>query len=183
MNKFPILSTTRLILSQPTVADTEDVILQMNSTSEISENTLTLPFPYHKQHADYWFQMAEFSFKKKEAFIFGIREKENLKLIGAVGLHLDVTNNKAEVGYWLGKSFWNKGYVSEALQKIVEFGFEELHLNKIYASHFPHNPASGKVLQKNGFEFEGILKQEVLKNGQFLDLHRYAIFQEKYLSS
>ena len=179
MQTFPILSTTRLILSQPTVADTEDVILQMNSTSEISENTLTLPFPYHKQHADYWFQMAEFSFKKKEAFVFGIREKENLKLIGAVGLHLDVTNNKAEVGYWLGKSFWNNGYVSEALQAVLKFGFEELKLNKIYASHFHHNPASGKVLEKNGFVFEAELKQEILKNGKYLDLFRYALFNIK----
>ena len=180
MQTFPILSTTRLILSQPTVADTEDVILQMNSTSEISENTLTLPFPYHKQHADYWFQMAEFSFKKKEAFIFGIREKENLKLIGAVGLHLDVTNNKAEVGYWLGKSFWKKGYVSEALQEVLKFGFEELHLNKIYASHFIHNPASGRVLEKNGFAFEATLKQEIFKNGEYLDLKRFSIFKKSF---
>lgn len=179
MQTFPILSTTRLILSQPTVADTEDVILQMNSTSEISENTLTLPFPYHKQHADYWFQMAEFSFKKKEAFIFGIREKENLKLIGAVGLHLDVAHHKAEVGYWLGKSFWNNGYVSEALQAVLKFGFEELKLNKIYASHFHHNPASGKVLEKNGFVLEAELKQEILKNGKYLDLFRYALFNIK----
>ena len=179
MQTFPILSTTRLILSLPTVADTEDVILQMNSTSEISENTLTLPFPYHKQHADYWFQMAEFSFKKKEAFIFGIREKENLKLIGAVGLHLDVAHHKAEVGYWLGKSFWNNGYVSEALQEVLKFGFEELKLNKIYASHFHHNPPSGKVLEKNGFVFEAELKQEILKNGKYLDLFRYALFNIK----
>lgn len=79
MQTFPILSTTRLILSQPTVADTEDVILQMNSTSEISENTLTLPFPYHKQHADYWFQMAEFSFKKKKPLFseFGRKKISN----------------------------------------------------------------------------------------------------------
>lgn len=181
MQTFPILSTTRLILSQPTVADTEDVILQMNSTSEISENTLTLPFPYHKQHADYWFQMAEFSFKKKEAFIFGIREKENLKLIGAIGLHLDIENHKAEVGYWLGKSFWNKGYVSEALQKVLKFGFEELNLNKIYASHFLHNPASGKVLEKNGFVYEGILYQEIFKNNQFLDIKRYGFLKENFV--
>ena len=97
MNKFPTLSTEGLVLSQPIVSDLEDVVFQMNSTSEISENTLSLPFPYHKQHADYWFQMAEFSFQKKEAFIFGIREKENLKLIGAVGLHLDVAHHKAGV--------------------------------------------------------------------------------------
>ena len=64
----------------------------------------------------------------------------------------------------------------------MEFGFEELHLNKIYASHFPHNPASGKVLQKNGFEFEGILKQEVLKmvNFRFTPI---CYFSRKYLNS
>ena len=179
MNKFPTLSTERLVLSQPIVSDLEDVVFQMNSTSEISENTLSLPFPYHKQHADYWFQMAEFSFQKKEAFIFGIREKENLKLIGAVGLHLDVAHHKAEVGYWLGKSFWNNGYVSEALQEVLKFGFEELKLNKIYASHFHHNPASGKVLEKNGFVFEAELKQEIFKNGKYLDLFRYALFNIK----
>jgi hypothetical protein len=77
MQTFPILSTTRLILSQPTVADTEDVILQMNSTSEISENTLTLPFPYHKQHADYWFQMAEFSFKKRSLYFRNSGERKS----------------------------------------------------------------------------------------------------------
>lgn len=179
MNNFPALTTERLVLSQPTILDLEDVVSQMNSTSEISENTLKLPFPYHKQHADYWFQMAEFSFQKKEAFIFGIREKENLKLIGAIGLHIDIGNNKAEVGYWLGKSFWNKGYVSEGLREVLKFGFEELKLNKIYASHFHHNPASGKVLEKNGFEFEGILKEEILKNGIYLDLYKYAIFNRK----
>ena len=179
MQTFPTLSTARLILSQPTVSDVEEVVFHANSTSEIAENTLTFPYPYREEHAHFWFKMAEEGFQKKEAFIFGIREKENLKLIGGIGLHLDVAHHKAEVGYWLGKSFWNKGYVSEALQRILQFGFEELHLNKIYASHFPHNPASGKVLQKNGFEFEGILKQEVLKNGKYLDLFRYALFNIK----
>ena len=183
MQKFPTFSTARLVLSLPTVSDLEDIIIHANSTSEIAENTITFPYPYEEKHAHFWLKMAEDGFAKKDAYIFAIREKENLKLIGAIGLHLDFANRKAEIGYWLGKPFWNKGYVSEALQRILQFGFEELHLNKIFASHFPHNPTSGKVLQKNGFEFEGILKQEVLKNGQFLDLHRYAIFQEKYLNS
>ena len=179
MQNFPTLSTERLVLSQPIVSDLEDVVFQMNSTSEISENTLSLPFPYREENAHFWFKMAEDGFANKDAFIFGIREKENLKLIGAVGLHLDVAHHKAEVGYWLGKSFWNNGYVSEALQEVLKFGFEELKLNKIYASHFHHNPASGKVLEKNGFVFEAELKQEILKNGKYLDLFRYALFNIK----
>lgn len=177
MNKFPTLSTERLVLSQPIVSDLEDVVFQMNSTSEISENTLSLPFPYKEENAHFWFKMAEDGFANKDAFIFGIREKENLKLIGAIGLHLDIGSHKAEVGYWLGKSFWNKGYVSEALQKVLKFGFEELNLNKIYASHFLHNPASGKVLEKNGFVYEGTLYQEIFKNNQFLDIKRYGFLK------
>ena len=179
MQNFPTLCTERLVLSQPIVSDLNDVVFQVNSTSEISENTLSLPFPYREENAHFWFKMAEDGFANKDAFIFGIREKENLKLIGAVGLHLDVAHHKAEVGYWLGKSFWNNGYVSEALQEVLKFGFEELKLNKIYASHFHHNPASGKVLEKNGFVFEAELKQEILKNGKYLDLFRYALFNIK----
>lgn len=181
INNLPILSTERLILSQPIISDLEDVVYQMNSTSEISENTLTLPFPYKEEHAHFWFKMAEEGFEKKDAFIFGIREKENLKLIGGIGLHLDLGNNKAEVGYWLGKSFWNKGYASEALQKVLKFGFEELNLNKIYASHFLHNPNSGRVLEKNGLEFEAVLKQEILKNGKYLDLKRFGLLKENFI--
>ena len=180
MQTFPTLFTERLVLSQPIVSDSEDVVFQMNSTSEISENTLSLPFPYREENAHFWFKMAEDGFANKDAFIFGIREKENLKLIGAIGLHLDIENHKAEVGYWLGKSFWNKGYVSEALQKVLKFGFEELNLNKIYASHFLHNPASGKVLEKNGFVYEGTLYQEIFKNNQFLDIKRYGFLKENF---
>lgn len=180
MNSFPTLSTERLVLSQPTISDVEDVVFQMNSTSEISENTLSLPFPYLEENAHFWFKMAEDGFANKDAFIFGIREKENLKLIGAIGLHIDLGNNKAEVGYWLGKSFWNKGYVSEALQEVIKFGFEDLNLNKIYASHFLHNPASGKVLEKNGFTFEAVLLQEILKNEKYLDIRRYSYLKQNY---
>lgn len=180
MNKFPTLSTERLVLSQPIVSDLDDVVFQMNSTPEISENTLSLPFPYQEENAHFWFKMAEDGFANKDAFIFGIREKDSLKLIGAIGLHIDLGNNKSEVGYWLGKSFWNKGYVSEALQEVIKFGFVELKLNKIYASHFLHNPASGKVLEKNGFTFEAELQQEILKSGMYLSLRRYIFLRQDY---
>ena len=181
MQTFPTFSTARLVLSLPTISDLKDIVFHANSTSEIAENTITFPYPYEEKHAHFWLKMAEDGFAKKDAYIFAIREKENLKLIGAIGLHLDLANRKAEIGYWLGKSFWNKGYVSEALQKVLKFGFEELNLNKIYASHFLHNPASGKVLEKNGFVYEGTLCQEIFKNNQFLDIKRYGFLKENFI--
>lgn len=177
---FPILKTVRLLLNRPTENDLEDIVFHLNQTSEIAENTLTMPFPYTAESAKIWFTMIEDGFQKKNAYIFAIRESQIGKLIGAIGLHIDLGNNKAEVGYWIGENFRNKGYVTEALQEVLKFGFETINLNKIFASHFPHNPASGKVLLKNNFIEEGILKQEILKNGKFLDLIRYSILKENW---
>lgn len=175
-----MLETKRLILNKPSENDRAELIQNMNSTPEISENTLSIPFPYTDEHADFWFNIINDGFKNKDAFIFAIRQKANLKLIGAVGLHLTKKDQKAEVGYWLAKVFWNKGYTSEALQAAIRFGFQELNLNKIYASHYTHNPSSGRVMEKCGMKKEGILKQEIFKNGKFLDLNRFAILKNQY---
>lgn len=180
MQQFPQLESERLILNQPNSEDTADLILYLNQTSEFADNTLTMPFPYTEESAQFWLKMIEDGFEKKDAFVFGIRKKENLKLIGGIGLHLVVPHQKAELGYWIAKDFWNQGYATEAAKTVVEFGFRILNLNKIYASHYPHNPASGKILQKIGMQYEATLKDEVLKKEKFLDLIRYSILKNNY---
>lgn len=84
------------------------------------------------------------------------------------------------MGYWLAKEFWNRGYISEALPEILKFGFENFELHKIYATHYPHNPASGKVMEKCGMKKEAVLKDEILKKGKFKDLIRYFILKEDF---
>ena len=84
--------------------------------------------------------------KTDQDILFAIRNKDH-KIIGAIGLH-DRGDDKAELGYWLGTQFWNNGYVTEAAKAVIDFGFNELHLNKIYATYFLHNPASGKYWKK-----------------------------------
>ena len=165
---FPTLETKRLILNQPTESDLEDLSFHLNQTSEFAENTLNIPHPYLEEDGRFWIEeIVNKGFESKTNFTFAIREKENLKLIGGIGIHTDRGFNKAEAGYWLGKDFWNKGYVSEALEEILRFGFEHLNLNKIYATHFPHNPASGNVMQKVGMQQEGVLRQDVLKGNNY----------------
>ena len=102
------------------------------------------------------------------------------KLIGTIGLHLNKEHQKAELGYWLGKNFWRKGYLTEALKAVLEFGFKELNLNKIYATHFLFNPNSGKVMLKAGMKFEGLQKQEYLQHGEFLDVNRYSLLKQDF---
>ena len=183
MTNFPTLETERLILNRPTENDLGDLILHLNSDNVFSENTLNIPFPYQNENAEFWIhELVNKGFEEKKNFTFAIREKENPKLIGAIGIHLDKVHLKAEIGYWIGKEFWNKGFVTEAVREIIRFGFQDLGLNKIYATHFPHNPASGKIMQNCGMKLEATLKQEYFKNGKPLDVLKYSVLKQDFVN-
>lgn len=96
--------------------------------------------------------------------------------VGGISLRVgtDIERLSAELGYWLGESFWGRGIVSEAVAAITDFGFRELRLVRIFAVPFAHNTASHRVLEKAGYQHEGVLRAAALKDGQILDEHLYA---------
>ncbi|SDI61733.1 GNAT family N-acetyltransferase [Chryseobacterium jejuense] len=175
LKEFPRIDTERLILSQLEEKDIPFIVefLQHRIFSDLTSN---IPYPYTEDDAKFWLKMSKDAFENKTGFTFGIRNKEE-ELIGAIGLH-DREDDKAELGYWIGIPNWNKGYVTEAAKAIVNFGFEELELNKIYATHLIHNPASGKIMEKIGMEKEALLKQHVKHDNEYFDLVMYSIFKD-----
>ena len=177
MQNFPRIETERLILSGLTEDDLPLVIeyLQEKIFSDLTSN---IPFPYRKEDAEFWLKMSKQAFETKKGFTFAIRNKEE-KIIGAIGLH-DREDDKAELGYWMAKPFWNQGFVTEAAKAVIDFGFKELGCNKIYATHFLHNPASGKILEKIGMEKEAVLKQHIKKAGEYFDIPMYSVLKENY---
>lgn len=86
----------------------------------------------------------------------------------------DVYRKSGEIGYFLGEPYWNKGIMTQAVGLIVAYGFKELGLSRIHTGIFEYNKASMRVLEKCGFELEGIFKKAVYKNGLFWDEYRYA---------
>ena len=98
------------------------------------------------------------------------------RMAGGIGLHMqgDVHHRNAELGYWLAQEFWGRGIMSSAVQVMVEYGFSNLPLERIEAYVFANNPASARVLEKAAFVFEGRLRRNVLKDGEFLDSLVYA---------
>lgn len=176
MNEFPEIETERLILSQLKEEDLPLVVEYLQSKI-FSDLTSNIPSPYTEEDAQFWLNNSQQAFENKSGYTFAIRNKDH-KIMGAIGLH-DRGDDKAELGYWLGASFWNKGYITEAAKAILDFGFNELNLNKIYATHFLHNPASGKVLEKIGMEKEALLKQHLKKNGEYFDIPLYSVFRNK----
>ena len=96
---------------------------------------------------------------------------------------IDKQNNSAELGYWIGKPYWNSGYATEASRAVLKYGFEVLGLNRIHASHFRRNPASGRIMEKIGMKYEGCLRQHFKKWGKFEDLETYGILRSEYATA
>lgn len=176
LKEFPGIETERLILSQLKEEDVPFVTeyLQDKIFSDLTSN---IPYPYTKEHAELWVKMSRESFESNTGYTFAVRNKEG-RIIGAIGLH-DREDDKAELGYWMGKPFWNKGYITEAAVALIDFGFRELEFNKIYATYFLHNPDSGRIMEKIGMQKEALLKQHLKKEGEYFDIMMYSVFKSR----
>ena len=171
MDYFPTLYTDRLILRKMTVDDIPSLLKHVNNRA-ITDEILNFPYPYEEPQAVFRISYVHQGFMKKERFVFAITTKEQKELIGEISLHLNQSLNQSEVGYWVGEEFWKQGIATEALGRILQFGFEELALQQIFATHRKENHASEKVLAKNGMKKGGILPNTV---------SRYELTREEYL--
>ena len=98
------------------------------------------------------------------------------RAIGGISLRVgtDIERSSAELGYWIGEAFWGRGIASAAVAAVTDFGFRELRLARMFAVPFAHNTASHRVLEKAGYEREGVLRASAIKDGQLLDEYLYA---------
>lgn len=131
--------------------------------------------PYTEKNAEEFIQRQAKSETEK---VFAI--DCNGELCGLIGLILqnDVYRKSAEIGYWIGEPYWGKGIATKAVELITEYAFDELKLIRIYAGAFEYNTGSMKVLERNGFQKEGIAKKAIFKNEKFWDEHKYALLIE-----
>jgi len=144
----------------------------------VADTTLNIPHPYEDGAAEKWIGNHRDWFECGEQVVFAVTLKTDGTLLGAVGLRIQREDQRAELGYWIGKPYWGQGYATEAARAAVQFGFGRLGLNRIYAHHFSRNPASGHVMRKLGMALEGHLPQHVRKWDAFEDLELYGIPQE-----
>ena len=179
MKDFPVLETERLILHRLEFRDAERVRTLANQR-EIAMMVTPMPHPYTLQHAQDWIAMTRAAIEMKTGFPFGIWLKAEEKLIGAMEIGNEMRHRRGELGYWLGKAFWGQGYTTEAAYSVLRFTFETLGLNRVFATHYARNPASGRVMQKIGMTYEGTLRGHVVKWGEPIDLLYYSILRAEY---
>ena len=179
MRELPTLQTERLTL-RPFTMDDVPALFEICNDADVASTTLTLPYPYALSDAEQWIPKHAAEFASDTAMTLAISLRETGTIVGDVALRLCPEHERAEMGYLMGKAYWNRGYCTEAVLGVLRYGFAELKLNRIFADHFARNPASGRVMQKAGMRCEGTLRQHLRKlDGRFEDAVCYGILRSE----
>lgn len=162
-------------LRRLTLSDAPEIARLINNRKIWDNLRDFIPNPYGVQDGEFFVNLTQ---KENPPQTFGIVVDET-HLCGVIGLVIqqDVHRFSAEIGYWIGEEYWGKGIGTKAIHLMVDYGFNELSLNRIFSGVFEYNQPSMRILEKCGFVKEGILKKAVFKNGNFYDEHRYAILK------
>ena len=179
MKPQPILETPRLWLRPFTLEDAPTV-QALAGAREIAAVTGHVPHPYEDGMAEQWISGHPRAWEEGKAAVFAIVLRESDSLVGAMDMGISAHFHHAELGYWIGVPFWGQGFATEAARATVGFGFEKLGLHRIHASHLACNPASGRVMEKIGMQYEGCLRQHVSKWDEFHDLIMRGVLAEEW---
>lgn len=173
-NVFVEIQTNRLLLRKMEIADAP-VLYKYWSDEEVTKYMNILSFESIKQAEDMIAFLNSLSVEGK-AFRWSIICKSNKQILGTCGFNnWDKENQRAEIGYELGKEHWGQGFMTEALSALISHGFEMMELNRIQALAEPANVLSRKILMKLGFKEEGLLRQYEKARGNFIDINMYSI--------
>ncbi len=169
------LATERLALRPITRLDVP-LIVALAGDAEVAEQTTSIPHPLTANHVKEWLsaQMSE------GELTFAIRRKADQSFIGVVGLIMG-GHKSAEIGYWIGRTFWGNGYATEAVRRVLRHGFgPPLGLRHVEASVFPDNEASMRVLDKTGFDRAGLSSNPAPARGGDRDVVVYTISRAEF---
>ncbi len=162
--------------------DLDQFVIWLND-EEITKNLL-IYYPLTHWLEENWFDQIKKGTPAEQPLAIEAKTEAGWQLIGNSGFHkIDWRNRSAEVGIFIGnKNYWNQGYGSEAMQLILQFGFNRLNLNRIYLQVFETNPRAIRAYEKCGFIHEGRLRQDIYLDGQYIDVLIMSVLQDEWKS-
>lgn len=136
-----------------------------------------LPYPYTEQDGTEYIS-AMLSADENETFAFAVTVDN--KVVGSIGIFRqgNIHRQTAELGYYIAEEYWGQGIMTEAVKQICEYVFAKSDIIRIYAEPFAYNVASCRVLEKAGFQYEGTLRNNAIKNGKVIDMRMYSKIKE-----
>ena len=160
------------------LSDARDLATAL-SNKKIQDNLRDgLPYPYTEQDGKE-FISAMLAANESDTFAFAITV--NGKAIGSIGAfrQTNIHNKTAELGYYIAEEYWGKGIMTEAVKQLCDYVFSHTDIIRIYAEPFAYNIGSCRVLEKAGFQYEGTLRNNAVKNGQVVDMKMYSLLREE----
>ncbi|WKY46508.1 GNAT family N-acetyltransferase [Eubacteriaceae bacterium ES3] len=154
-------------------------LMQVINNKRIHDNLRDgLPFPYTLEDARNYIEMVEDT-ELGKSYVYAIVD-ENDGIVGNIGIFRqeNIHFRSGEMGYFIGEPFWGKGVCTKAVEQICDKIFLESDIVRIFAEPFSRNAASRRVLEKAGFNLEGIMRKYAYKNGQFEDMCLYALIRD-----
>jgi [ribosomal protein S5]-alanine N-acetyltransferase len=180
------LESERLILRVPRENEAESLVASINNPNVVRYLS-KVPFPYGIKDAKGFIKKSREKArkKKKEDFAFSIQLKSEKGIVGGIGLHeYEEYPGIAEIGYWIAEEHWKKGLMSEAVEKILQYGFQEVGLRRIVLKAAEVNGGSNAIAKKFGFSLEGKLRQGMKSrvDKQIYDVNVYGLLKSEWES-
>lgn len=156
------------------IEDAGDLAQMLNNENILNNLRDGLPYPYTKKDAEEYIT-SMLSFDKTKTFAFAVTVND--KAVGSIGVFRcdNIHSRTAEMGYYIGEPYWGRGIGTSAVKQVCGYIFEHTDIIRIFAEPFAYNTASCRVLEKAGFEFEGVLRSNAVKNGKVLDMKMYSL--------
>ena len=175
---FPSLQTNRLDLIE-IKQDHLSNIFKLFSDKKVTQFYNVVPLTNEDEAQKFidWFQNR---FAEQVGLRWGISLIGHNNIIGTIGFNNFTKQHRANIGFDLQVDFWNNGYLTEAIKKVTEFGFNKLDINRIEAEVMKGNNASERVLTKCGFKNEGVLRQWMYWNNKYYDMTMFSLLQSDY---
>ena len=155
-----------------------DRLAEIANNRKIQDNLRDgLPYPYTPEDGEEYI-LSMLAADETKTFAFAITVED--VVIGSIGVFRrdNIHFRTAELGYYIGEPYWGKGYATSAVKQICQYVFANTDMIRIFAEPFAHNTASRRVLEKAGFQLEGLLRGNAVKNGAVLDMAMYALVRE-----
>ena len=177
--KYPEFESKRLLFRKPSLYDAKDILF-IRTDNDVMRFMDVTRFE-SVQDGEKWIMTIWESFEKQEGITWIIEDKSTNAFAGYFGFWRMIPEHcRAEIGYALNPQFWGKGFMTETLKTMMEYGFRTLNLHSVEANVNPENENSIKVLEKIGFQKEAHFKENYLFNGKFLDSIIYSLLEKNF---
>ncbi len=174
------LETDRLILRPFKIEDAEEVFNNWASDDEVTKY-LTWPTHSSVEMSRSYMEFCINGYNEKNVYQWGMELKNSHELIGNISVVKIIDEiDSVELGWVIGRKWWGNGYTAEAAERLLEFFFTEVSVNRICAGHDIDNPNSGRVMQKIGMKYEGTLRQSGKNNQGIVDMANYSVLREEW---